>query len=323
MPNAEKPSPVHRRGPGRAWNGLDRLTGLGRRLLGRGRFWLRRLLRRLLRRGLHDSPPLSSSQALYPGGDERKHPGDQRAVRRDQRGLMLTAGRSRTRPARPLDVSLAGVLNRRLNLGEIVACRAEPVVRILKIVSLGDAVFVLVSGRPATVVPILGSSMPPTLSMDVQFCLWKLASKEFESKGKDGFFHLRVFVDVCGAGSGDFYVGAGLRDSWGNPVGSLRGLRGCFGGRTRSGFRPGARSQSRNERCADQALHKRGSCGIRHASLRLFPASVLRQSRLWDRREDYGHQASTRRRARSRRRPATVSPATTRPARNAGSNGGS
>ena len=83
MPNAEKPSPVRRRGPGRAWNGLDRLTRLGRRLLGRGRFWLRRLLRR----GLHDSPPSAPSQALYPSGDERKHPGDQRADRRDQRGI--------------------------------------------------------------------------------------------------------------------------------------------------------------------------------------------------------------------------------------------
>jgi hypothetical protein len=75
----------------------------------------------------------------------------------------------------PLDVSLASLLNRRLNLGEIIACRAEPVVRILKIVSLGDAVFVLVSDRPATAVAVLGSFMPPTLSMDVQFGLWKFA----------------------------------------------------------------------------------------------------------------------------------------------------
>ena len=70
-------------GPGRPGNGLHRLTGLRRRLLGWGRFWLRRILRR----GLHDSPPLSSSQALYPSGDKRKHPGDQRADRRDQRGI--------------------------------------------------------------------------------------------------------------------------------------------------------------------------------------------------------------------------------------------
>jgi len=66
-------------------------------------------------------------------------------------------------------------------------CRAEPVVRILKIVSLGDAVFVLVSDRPAPVVAVLGSFMPPALSMDVQFGLWKFASKEFESQGKDSF----------------------------------------------------------------------------------------------------------------------------------------
>ena len=115
-------------------------------------------------------------------------------------------------------------------------CRAEPVVRILKIVSLGDAVFVLVSDRPAPVVAVLGSFMPPALSMDVQFGLWKFASKEFESQGKDSFCHLRVFVDVYGAGNGDVYVGAGFRDFWGNPGGSLRGLRGCFGGRAISGF---------------------------------------------------------------------------------------